>query len=435
MKKNKVYVGMSADLIHHGHINLIKNASNYGNVIVGLLTDEAVASYKRLPFLNYRERKEIVENIKGVSKVIPQNTLDYSENLRLERPEFVVHGDDWLKGVQAPVREKVVSVLSEWGGKVVDVPYTEGISSTSITKNLKKNGVTADRRRQTLKRLLDSKKLVRIIETHSAISSLIAENLEVVLEDGSKRSFDGIWSSSLTDSTNKGKPDIEAVDTTDRTSTISSIFEVTTKPMLYDGDTGGEIEHLAFTIRTLERLGVSGIVIEDKTGLKKNSLLGNEVPQTQATISDFCDKLISVKQAQITDDFMIFARCESLILDKGMDDAINRTKSYLNSGADGIMIHSRKEDGKEIIEFCKRYKDFGLGKPLIVVPSSFDSITEEEFSELGVNIVIYANHLMRAAYPAMEKVARTILKNGRAYEARPFCMSIKDILEVIPGTV
>ena len=433
MSNKKVYVGMSADLIHHGHISLIQTATQYGSVTVGLLTDEAIASYKRLPYLTYEERKAIIENIKGVDNLIPQNTLSYEENLRAERPDFVVHGDDWLVGVQSSVRSKVVDVLAEWGGKVVDVPYTEGVSSTRLINTLKSNGITSDRRRQTLRRLLNSKDLVRIMETHSAISSLIVENLEVEMTNGEKRSFDAIWSSSLTDSTNKGKPDIEAVDTTDRASTISSIFEVTTKPMLYDGDTGIS-EHLAFTVRTLERLGVSGIVVEDKTGLKKNSLLGNDVSQTQASIADFSDKIIAAKSAQITDDFMFFARCESLILDKGMDDAVARAKAYLDAGADGIMIHSRNADGKEIIEFCKLYKAFGEGKPLIVVPSSFDKITEGEFRDMGVSIVIYANHMMRAAYPAMQELAKTILENGRAYEARPLCMSIKEILDVIPGT-
>ena len=294
-------------------------------------------------------------------------------------------------------------------------------------------GTTADRRRGQLKRLINSKKLVRVIETHSGISSLIAENLEVDVNN-SKRTFDAVWSSSLTDSTNKGKPDIEAVDTTDRANTIGSIFEVTTKPMIYDGDTGGKPEHFVFTVRTLERLGVSAIIIEDKTGLKKNSLFGTEVAQTQDSIEDFCGKITVGKNAQVSDDFMIFARCESLILDKGMDDAIERCKAYLAAGADGIMIHSRQADGKEIMDFCKIYQEFGIGRPLVVVPSSFDKITESEFAEAGVNIVIYANHMLRAAYPAMLEVAKTILLNERCYDVRPNCLSIKEILEMIPGT-
>ena len=430
----KVYVGMAADLIHHGHINIITKASELGEVIVGVLTDKAIASYKRLPYLNYSEREAVVRALKGVSKVVPQRTLDYRPNIKRLRPDFVVHGDDWITGVQSKVRAQVVRELAKWGGKVIDVPYTQGISSTRLNKSISSNGTTPDRRRSQLKRLLNSKNLVRILETHSGISSLIVDNLEVEFK-GTKKSFDGIWSSSLTDSTNKGKPDIEAVDTSDRVGTINSIFDVTIKPMIYDGDTGGLAEHFAFTVKTLERLGVSAVIIEDKAGLKKNSLLGNKVTQFQENIEDFCFKIKTGKNAQVSDDFMIFARCESLILEKGMNDAIARSKAYLNSGADGIMIHSRKKDGKEIMEYCKEYKNFGTGKPLVVVPSSFDEITEKEFEDAGVNIVIYANHMLRAAYPAMLKVAETILKNGRSRETKEFCMSINDILKIIPGTV
>ena len=428
-----VYVGMSADMIHHGHINIINEAAKLGEVTIGLLTDKAIASYKRLPYLTYEEREAVVAGLKGVLKVIPQETLDYRPNLEAIKPDIVVHGDDWKSGVQSKVRDQVIDTLAQWGGKLVDVPYTAGISSTKLNKAVKSQGTTADRRRAQFKRLVHSKDIVRVIETHSGISSLIAENLEVDV-NGQKRSFDAVWSSSLTDSTNKGKPDIEAVDTSDRANTISSIFEVTTKPMIYDGDTGGKPEHFAFTVRTLERLGVSAIVIEDKTGLKKNSLFGNDVSQTQDTIDDFCAKIQTGKNAQVTDDFMVFARCESLILDKGMDDAVERSKAYLEAGADGIMIHSRLEDGQEIMDFCKLYQEFGLGRPLIVVPSSFDRITETEFAAAGVNIVIYANHMLRAAYPAMLDVATTILKNERCFDVRPKCLSIKQILEMIPGT-
>jgi phosphoenolpyruvate phosphomutase len=428
-----VYVGMSADMIHHGHINIINEAAKFGKVTVGLLTDKAIASYKRLPYLTYDEREAVVIALKGVDKVVPQETLDYRPNLEALKPDIVVHGDDWKVGVQSKVRDQVIETLAQWGGKLIDVPYTTGISSTKLNKALKAQGTTPDRRRAQFKRLLHSKDIVRVIETHSGISSLIVENLEVEVK-GQKRSFDAVWSSSLTDSTNKGKPDIEAVDTSDRALTIGSIFEVTTKPMIYDGDTGGKPEHFAFTVRTLERLGVSAIVIEDKTGLKKNSLFGTEVAQTQEKVQDFCAKIQAGKNAQVSDDFMIFARCESLILDKGMDDAVERCKAYLEAGADGIMIHSRHEDGKEIIRFCELYQSFGLGRPLIVVPSSFDRITETEFAKAGVNVVIYANHMLRAAYPAMLDVATTILKNERCFEVRSKCLSIKQILEMIPGT-
>lgn len=424
---------MSADVIHHGHINIINEAAKLGEVTVGLLTDKAVASYKRLPHLTYEEREAMVAGLKGVLKVVPQETLDYRPNLETIKPDIVVDGDDWKSGVQSKVLYQVIETLAQWGGKLVDVPYTAGISSTKLNKAVKSQGTTADRRQAQFKRLVHSKEIVRVIETHSGISSLIAENLEVDV-NGQKRSFNAVRSSSLTDSTNKGKPDIEAVDTSDRANTISSIFEVTTKPMIYDGDTGGKPEHFAFTVRTRERLGVSAIVIEDKTGLKKNSLFGNDVSQTQDTVDDFSAKIQTGKNAQVTDELMVFARCESLILDKGMDDVVERCKAYLEAGADGIMIHSRLEDGKEIMDFCKLYQEFGLGRPLIVVPSSFDQITETEFVAAGVNIVIYANHMLRAAYLAMLDVATTILENERCFDVRPKCLSIKQILEMIPGT-
>ena len=424
---------MSADILHHGHVNIIREAAKIGDVTVGVLTDKAIASYKRLPYLTYSERVAVVEAMKGVVEVVPQETLDYRPNLEFFRPDVVVHGDDWKNGVQSRVRQQVIDKLGEWGGKLVEIPYTSGISSTRLNQSLRSQGTTADRRRGQLRRLLQAKDLIRVLETHSGISSLIADNLEVEV-NGQNRSFDAVWSSSLTDSTNKGKPDIEAVDTSDRANTVSSIFEVTVKPMIYDGDTGGKPEHFAFTVRTLERLGVSAIVIEDKTGLKKNSLFGNEVEQTQASIIDFCSKIAQGKSAQVSEEFMIFARCESLILEKGMDDAVTRCKAYLDAGADGIMIHSREADGSEIMEFCRAYQSFGVGRPLIVVPTSFDRITETEFAAAGVNIVIYANHMLRAAYPSMVDVGKTILINQRAFEAREKCMSIKEILEMIPGT-
>ncbi len=432
-KSKSVYVAMAADIMHNGHINIIQEAAKLGEVTVGVLTDGAIASYKRLPYLTFDERKVVVAALKGVSRVVAQETHDYRPNLEQYKPDIVVHGDDWKKGVQAKVRQQVIDKLSEWGGELYEVPYTPNVSSSRINADLKAKGVTADQRSGQLKRLLKAKGFVRVLEAHSGLSALIAENLEVEVEDV-KRSFDAVWSSSLTDSTNKGKPDIEAVDTTDRANTITSIFEVTTKPMIYDGDTGGLPEHFVFTVKTLERLGVSAVVIEDKTGLKKNSLFGTDVEQTQDSIEEFCSKIQAGKNAQVSDSFMIIARCESLILEKGMADALLRCKAYLESGADGIMIHSRQEDGKEILDFCKHYQEFGAGCPLIVVPSSFDRITETEFKNAGVNIVIYANHMLRAAYPAMLEVAKTILLNERCFDVRSKCLSIKEILEMIPGT-
>lgn len=431
--EKKVYVGMSADIIHPGHLNIINEAKKLGRVTVGVLTDAAIASYKRLPYLSYEQRKLVVENLKGVDEVIPQETLDYVPNLLSVKPDIVVHGDDWKDGVQKETRQRVIDTLKEWGGIVVDVPYTKGISSTQLNERLKEIGTTPEIRMKRLKRLIDAKPIVRILESHSGLTGLIAEHTNVEV-NGVKKEFDGMWSSSLTDSTSKGKPDIEAVDVTTRLHGLNDMLECTTKPIIYDGDTGGKPEHFVFTVRTLERLGMSAIIIEDKVGLKKNSLLGTSVEQNLATIEEFTHKIKMGKSAQVTSDFMIIARLESLIAGKGVEDALTRAKAYIDAGADGIMIHSKEKSASEIREFCEAYKKFENRKPLVAVPTSYAHLTEDELAELGVNVVIYANHMLRSAYPAMVDTAKSILTHSRALEAGKYCMPIKEILNLIPGT-
>ena len=434
MSQNKIaYVGMSADMIHPGHLNIIKKASELGEVIIGLLTDEAIASYKRVPIMSFDQRLQIIENIKGVSRVVPQNSLDYVENLEALRPDYVVHGDDWQTGVQQKTRQRVVDTLEKCGGKLVEGAYTKGISSTQIRDAMREVGTTPDIRLKSLRRMLHVKSLVRLLAVHNGLSGLIIENMHLHTKTG-RQEFDGMWASSLTDSTAKGKPDIEAVDVTSRISTLHDVLEVTTKPIVYDGDTGGRPEHFAFTVRTLERLGVSSIIIEDKTGLKKNSLLGTEVEQTQDTIEGFCHKIQIGKQTQATNDFMLIARIESLILGKGQQDALDRAKAYLDAGADGIMIHSRQKKPDEIFDFCREYNLLNNRKTLVVVPSSYNAVTEEMLIDNGINMVIYANQLLRSAYPAMAETAQTILRHRRSLEAEGNMMSIKEILELIPGT-
>ncbi len=429
----KVYVGMSADLIHPGHLNIINEARKLGDVIIGLLTDEAIASYKRLPYMTFEQRKIVVENIKGVSRVIPQTTLDYVPNLLAIKPDFVVHGDDWKEGVQQKTRQRVVDALNEWSGVLVDVPYTKGISSTQLNLSMKEIGTTPEVRLKRLRRLITAKPIIRILESHSGLTGLICENINVNI-NGKLEEFDGMWSSSLTDSTSKGKPDIEAVDLTTRLHSINDMLECTTKPMIYDGDTGGKPEHFVFTVRTLERLGVSAIIIEDKIGLKKNSLFGTDVKQEQDTIEEFCFKISAGKKSQITNDFMVIARIESLICGKNMDDALTRAFAYTNAGADGIMIHSKEKSGDDIKEFCTKFRQKDSGTPIVVVPSTYNHITEDILYEWGANIVIYANHMLRSSYPAMVDVAKTILTNNRSLEADDLCMPIKEILTLIPGT-
>ncbi len=424
---------MSADLIHPGHINIIEQACKLGEVTLGLLTDKAIASYKRLPYLDYDKRFIITSAIKGVTKVVPQYQLDYRPNLRELKPDYVVHGDDWQEGPQKEARQQVIDTLKEWGGELIEIPYTKGISSTELNNAVKEVGTTPSIRLKRLKRLLYAKDIVRVIEAHSGLTGLIAEKVAVD-KNGVKVEFDAMWASSLTDSTLRGKPDIEALDLTTRTNNINDLMEVTTKPIIFDGDTGGKPEHLVFTVRTLERLGVSAIIIEDKVGLKKNSLFGTEVPQKQDDILSFCEKIRVAKKAQVTDDFMVIARIESLILKAGQEDAIERAKAYIEAGVDGVMIHSKEKTPDEILTFCKTYNNLDNRVPLVAVPSSYDTITEKELAENGVNIVIYANQLLRSSYPAMKATAESILKHGRAFEAQENMLSIKEILNLIPGT-
>jgi phosphoenolpyruvate phosphomutase len=431
--QKKVYLGMTADIMHPGLIHIINEATNYGEVIIGLLTDKAISTHKRLPYLTYEQRKEVVENIKGVSMVVPQEDWSYINNLRKYKPDYIIHGDDWLSGPLSDIRLQVYEVMNEWGGKVIEIPYTHGINSSSLDKEIKAIGTTPDVRLKSLRRLIDAKPIVRILEAHDGLCGLIIENLEI--QKGEKRlEFDGMWSSSLTDSTSKGKPDIEAVDLTTRLQDLNNILECTTKPIIFDGDTGGKIEHFSFTVRTLERHGISAVIIEDKVGLKKNSLFGTDAVQTQDTIEGFCDKIRAGKSAQITNDFMIIARIESLIAGKPVEDALERALAYVEAGADGVMIHSKDKSGEDIKEFCLRFRKEHLHTPIVVVPTTYDHVYESILKDWGANIVIYANHMLRAAYPAMMNVAKTILEHERALEVRDNCMPIKQILELIPGT-
>jgi phosphoenolpyruvate mutase len=427
----KVYMSFSTDVIHGGHTSIIQKAASLGKLTIGVLTDEVVASYKRFPVLTYDERAKLLESIKGVEKVVPQTTLSYIENIRTLKPDYVVHGDDWVTGFQKPIRDELIEVLAEYGGKLVEYPYSQKEDYDNLERRQREILSMPDFRRGRLKRLLAMKPLVSIIEAHSGITGLIAEKT-TVLQDGRTYQFDGMWCSSLCDSTSKGKPDIELLDMSARLRTVDEIMDVTTKPIIIDADTGGLAEHFVYNVRTLERMGVSAVIIEDKTGLKKNSLFGTEVEQTQDSIENFCAKLSAGKRALKTKDFFIIARIESLILEKGMDDALTRAFAYVNAGANGIMIHSRKKDPTEIFDFCLKFREKDSITPLVVVPTSFNSVTEEEFAQHGVNIVIYANQLTRSGFPAMQEVAKTILTYHRAKEADDMCMPIKEILTLIP---
>tara|TARA_B100000989_G_scaffold55108_2_gene37069 strand:- start:2106 stop:3404 length:1299 start_codon:yes stop_codon:yes gene_type:complete len=429
-----VYIGMTADTFHHGHINIISEARKYGKVIIGLLSDKALANHKRLPYLTWNQRKMILQNINGVHKIFKQDNWGYKEVILKYKPDFMVHGTDWLEGPLYPYRIEAIKALKSYGGKLVEIEYTKGVTSTAWSEHNKIIGTTSDVRRRSLKRLLASEKFIRIIEAHSPLSALIAENLSFH-KNNKLVQFDGFWSSSLTDSTVLGKPDIEVLDINLRLGNINSIFEVTTKPLIMDGDTGGKIEHFELNVKSMERTGVSAVIIEDKKGLKKNSLLGNKVYQKQETIKDFCKKIIAGKKASLTNDFMIIARIESFILQKGLNDALKRAESYIKAGADGIMIHSKSKLPNEIFSFSKKFRKKYKKIPLICVPSTYNSVKEELLIKNGFNIVIYANHMLRASYPAMHNVAKSILKNSRSFEANQDIIKINEILKLIPGTI
>ena len=431
MKKNKkVYVGLAVDILHEGHINILKKANSYGEVIVGLLTDEAIASYKNIPYLNFKRRKIIIQNIKYVKKVIPQKTLDYVPNLKLIKPDFVVHGDDWKTGIQKKTRERVIKALKKWSGQLIEPKYTKNISSTIIKNKILEIGTSPQNRVSRLKRLLLSKSIVRILESHNSLAGLIIENLSINKKN-LRIEFDGMWSSSLTDSATKGKPDNSSVDFSSRISSLNDMMDVTTKPLVFDADNGGQIEHLSFLVRSLERSGVSAIIMEDKIGLKKNSLFKNQTGARQDKPESFAKKIKQVCKSRQSKDFLVIARIESFILGKGINDSLKRAEIYSKAGADAILIHSKEKTPNQIFSFARRFKKSKNFVPLVAVPSTYSKVYEKDLIKNGFNLVIYANHLLRAAYPAMEFVAKKILENERSYEIENKIIPIKKIINLI----
>ncbi len=425
-----VYTCFCTDVLHEGHMNIIREARQRGKVIVGALSDKALIRYNKFPTISQEDRVRLYRSIEGVEQVVIQDDAMYDDVITLIRPDYVVHGDNWREGPESAIRQHVADLLAQYGGEVVDIPYTYNEKVKKIDLQLREKLAMPEYRRKRLRQLIEMTPVVKAMEAHSGLTGLIVEKT-VVEHEGKLDQFDAMWVSSLCDSTAKGKPDIELVDMTSRFRTIDDIMEVTTKPIIFDGDTGGLTEHFVYTVRSLERMGVSAVIIEDKKGLKKNSLFGTEVQQTQATIEEFSAKIAAGKKAQLTDDFMIIARIESLILEKGMEDALERARAFVKAGADGIMIHSRKKDPAEIVEFCDRFRQENTKTPIVVVPSSFNVITEEELAQHGVNIVIYANQLTRSAFPAMQKTAEDILRYHRAKEVDDRLMPIKQIITLI----
>ena len=429
-KKKKVYVGLAADIIHEGHINILKIAKSYGEVIVGLLTDEAIASYKNIPHLDFKRRKIIIQNVKYVKKVIPQNTLDYVPNLTAVKPDYVVHGDDWKTGIQKKTRERVVKTLKKWSGKLIEPKYTKNISSTIIKNKILEIGALPQNRVSRLRRLMSSKKIVRILESHNSLTGLIIENMSIK-KNKIISEFDGMWSSSLTDSATKGKPDNSSVDFSSRISSLNDMMDVTTKPLIFDADNGGQLEHLSFLVRSLERSGVSAIIMEDKIGLKKNSLFKNQSDTKQDKPNLFSKKIKQVCKSRNSKDFLVIARVESFILGKGINDALKRAEIYSKAGADAILIHSKEKTPFQIFSFAKKFKKSKNFIPLVSVPSTYSKVYEKDLIKNGFKIVIYANHLLRAAFPAMEYAAKKILQNERSFEIEKKIIPINKIINLV----
>lgn len=425
-----VYMCFSTDIIHSGHINIIQKAAQLGRVVAGVLCDRCVAIYEKYPLLPEQERVKILENITGIDRVVVQNDIYYDEVIRKLRPDYVVHGDNWRTGYQKPVRERVIETLKEWGGELVEFPYTSNETLATISQSLESRVGMPETRRQWLQYKMKSGEITRIMEAHDGLSALLVERTKVG-QPGKESVYDGLWISSLCDSTVKGKPDTELVDLTARLQTVSQILDVTTKPIVFDMDTGGMLEHFVYNIATIEKAGVSAVIIEDKTGLKRNSLFGTSVEQNQESIGNFCEKIRAGKSVIKSGNFMLIARIESLILKQGLEDALARAMAYVEAGADGIMIHSKETSPQEVFAFCDQFRAVDPVTPIVAVPTTYCSVTEEELLARGVNMVIYANQLLRASYPMMEKTARSILEHHRALESEDMCMSIKHILSLI----
>ena len=434
MKKRKtIYVPMGADVIHSGHLNVINKAKKYGDVVIGLFADSAIAEYKSFPLINFQQRLEIIKNIKGVNKIMKQNTWDYSENLKAIKPDYLIHGDDWKKGIQKKTRAKVIKTLKKWGGRLIEVSYTKSPLASTVHESVKENFFTTESRVAILKRLIESKNIVRFIESHNPLTGLMIENLKINYKNVF-REFDGIWSSSLTDSVSNGKPDNQSFELSSRINNLSNVLEHTTKPVLFDADNGGQPEHLSYTVRNLERLGVSAIVMEDKIGLKRNSLFKNQSKSNQDSIKNFCKKIAIACKARRSQNFLVVARIESFIFNRGFNDAIKRAEHYSKSGADLILIHSKSDSPEEIFKFAKKFKKSNFYKPLVAVPSTYSKVSEGELIKNGFKVVIYANHLLRAAYPAMQNAALSILKNTKSSKIEKSIISIKKILNIIPNS-
>ncbi len=427
--KKKVYVALSADILHSGHINILKKASKLGDVIVGLLSDEAIAEYKKIPTLNYNQRKIVVESLNMVKSVIPQYVKDYRPNLIKLKPDYVVHGDDWKRGILKESREQVIKELKKWSGKLIELKYTKNISSTKIKKDILSKVSLKHNRTSSLKRLIQSKKLVRVIEAHSPLVGLIIENLTLTKKNKNEI-FDAMWSSSLTESLIRGKPDNQSVELSTRINALSDVLDITSKPFIFDADNGGRIEHLPYTVSSMERQGVSAIVIEDKIGFKRNSLFKDQKSTQQDSIKNFSKKIKKIKDTRKSEDFLIVARIESFILGKGLDDALKRAYAYSKAGADAILIHSKENTPSQIFSFSKIFRKSKYYKPMIAVPSSYSKTYEKDLLKNGFSIVIYANHLLRASYKIMEKTALDILRFNRSYETEKNIVSVKDILNI-----
>ena len=416
MKNKTVYVPLAVDLLHSVHISILKKAKRYGKVIVGLMTDKAISEYKQLPILDYNERFKILSGVKFIDEIVEQKNWDYSENIKKYKPDYFIHGDDWKKGIQKNQRKKVIKTLKRYRGKLIEISFSKNISSSEIKEKIINYVSNSNNKVSRLKQMMKAKNLVKILESHNSLTGLIIENLKIKKKKINVE-FDGMWSSSLTDSATKGLPDNSSLSFSARISSLNDMMDVTTKPLVFDADNGGQLEHLPYLVRSLERSGVSAIIMEDKVGLKKNSLFKNQSGTKQDKPEHFAKKIKIISNSRKNKDFMVIARIESFILGKGLKDALKRAEIYSKAGANAILIHSKETTPKEIFSFAREFRKSKNFIPLVSVPSTYSKTYEKDLIKNGFKLVIYANQLLRAAYPAMLNTAKDILVNSRSFDA------------------
>jgi len=401
-----VYVGMVGDMLHVGHINILKTAARLGRVTVGVLTDRAVVGYKRLPLLAFEDRVRVVESIADVAAVVPQKTLSYVENLRALRPDYVVHGDDWRYGDQVSrARAEVIATLGEWGGELVEVAYTKGISSTAIHRSGAADALFSGTRQGRLRRLLAAKPTLRIVEAHSGLSAKIAA--EVRGPDGAT-GFDAVWQSGLTDAIHRGKSDGGAVDRGRRLQAVEEILDAGPLPLIYDGRAAGRPETVFDLTRALDKAGVSALCLGDRSDPDRT---GPEMSPAETVA-----QIEAVRAACPTGAVMAISRIVVAAPGNGgsgaLDRALDRALALLEAGSDAVMFDSAADTAEPILDIAARLRRQRRDVPLFAAQSDRWGAPIHRFENAGIDAVVYETHLLRATVAPMRRAATALLAEG-----------------------